>query len=93
MRRPLVWAGIGLLLAAGVLVSALAGQLPITPAEVAGSLLRAAGIPNPWAPGDDVIESTLWVVRFPRIAMAIAVGAALAAAGAVLQAIFGNPIA
>jgi iron complex transport system permease protein len=93
MRRPLVWAGIGLLLAAGILVSALAGQLPISPAEVAGSLLRAAGIPNPWAPADQVIESTLWVVRFPRIAMAITVGAALAAAGAVMQAIFGNPLA
>lgn len=93
MRRLLVWAGIGLLLAAGILVSALAGQLPITPAEVAGSLLRAAGIPNPWAPSDSVIESTLWVVRFPRIAMAITVGAALAAAGAVMQAIFGNPLA
>jgi iron complex transport system permease protein len=93
MRRPLVWAGIGLLLAAGILVSALAGQLPISPAEVAGSLLRAAGIPNPWAPADQVIESTLWVVRFPRIAMAITVGAALAVAGAVMQAIFGNPLA
>jgi iron complex transport system permease protein len=93
MRRPLVWAGIGLLLAAGILVSALAGQLPISPAEVAGSLLRAAGIPNPWAPADQVIESTLWVVRFPRIATAITVGAALAAAGAVMQAIFGNPLA
>ena len=93
MRRPLVWAGVGLLLAAGILASALAGQLPISPAEVAGSLLRAAGIPNPWAPSDSVVESTLWVVRFPRIAMAMTVGAALAAAGAVMQAIFGNPLA
>jgi iron complex transport system permease protein len=93
MRRPLVWAGVGLLLAAGILVSALAGQLAISPAEVAGSLLRAVGIPNPWAPADGVVEATLWVVRFPRIAMAMTVGAALAAAGAVMQAIFGNPLA
>jgi iron complex transport system permease protein len=88
-----VWIAVAVLLAAGVLVSALAGQLPVTPAEVGGSLLRALGIPNPFAPADPVIESTLWVVRFPRIAMALAVGAALATAGAVMQAVFGNPLA
>ena len=93
MRRPVVWLTIAVVLVAGVLVSALAGQLPVTPAEVGGSLLRAAGIPNPWAPTDAVVESTLWVVRFPRIAMAVMVGAALAAAGAVMQAVFGNPLA
>lgn len=93
MRRPVVWLAIAVVLVAGVLVSALAGQLPVTPAEVGGSLLRAAGIANPWAPSDAVVESTLWVVRFPRIAMAVTVGAALAAAGAVMQAVFGNPLA
>jgi iron complex transport system permease protein len=93
VRRPVVWLAIAVVLVAGVLVSALAGQLPVTPAEVGGSLLRAVGIPNPWAPSDAVVESTLWVVRFPRIAMAVMVGAALATAGAVMQAVFGNPLA
>lgn len=51
------------------------------------------GIPNSLAPTDPIVESTLWIVRFPRIAMALAVGAALAVAGAVMQAIFGNPLA
>jgi iron complex transport system permease protein len=88
-----VWTGVAVLLAAGILVSALAGQLPVTPAEVGGSLLRAFGIANPFAPSDPVVESTLWIVRFPRIAMAIVVGAALATAGAVMQAVFGNPLA
>ncbi|MGJ8722326.1 MAG: FecCD family ABC transporter permease, partial [Salinibacterium amurskyense] len=68
-------------------------QLPVSPAEVGGSLLRALGIQNEWAPSDSIVESTLWVVRFPRIAMALVVGAALAVAGAVMQAIFGNPLA
>ena len=85
--------GLAALLLGGILISALVGQLPVTPAEVVGSLLRAAGIPNAWAPSDPIIESTLWVVRFPRIVMALAVGAALAAAGAVMQAVFGNPLA
>jgi iron complex transport system permease protein len=40
-----------------------------------------------------VTEAALWVVRFPRIVMGLAVGAALAVAGAVMQAIFGNPLA
>lgn len=93
MRKVLVGAALAVVLLGGVLLSALLGQLPVTPAEVVGSLLRAAGIPNGWAPTDDIVESTLWVVRFPRIVMAMAVGAALATAGAVMQAIFGNPLA
>lgn len=80
-------------LVAGVLVSSIIGQLAITPGEVLGSLLRAFGIQNDLAPTDPIIESTLWVVRFPRIVMALAVGAALAVAGSVMQAIFGNPLA
>jgi iron complex transport system permease protein len=77
----------------GITLSSVIGQLAITPAQVLGSLLRAAGIENGWAPDDPVIESTLWVVRFPRIVMGLVVGAALAVAGAVMQAIFGNPLA
>lgn len=81
------------LLVGGVVLSAVTGQLAITPTEVAGSLLRAIGIDTDWAPTDPIVESTLWVVRFPRIVMALVVGAALAVAGAVMQAIFGNPLA
>jgi iron complex transport system permease protein len=92
-RASAVAVGLAALLLGGILISALVGQLPVTPAEVVGSLLRAAGIPNAWAPSDAIIESTLWVVRFPRIVMALSVGAALAAAGAVMQAVFGNPLA
>ncbi len=78
---------------AGITLSSVIGQLAISPAQVAGSLLRAVGIDNGWAPDDPIIESTLWVVRFPRIVMGLVVGAALAVAGAVMQAIFGNPLA
>jgi iron complex transport system permease protein len=84
---------LAVLVVAGVLLGSVVGQLPVSPAEVIGSLLRAVGIPNDWAPADPVTESALWVVRFPRVAMALAVGAALAVAGAVMQAVFGNPLA
>lgn len=77
----------------GIVLSAITGQLAITPTEVAGSLLRAIGLDTAWAPTDPIVESTLWFVRFPRILMGLLVGAALAVAGAVMQAIFGNPLA
>ncbi|WP_233245522.1 FecCD family ABC transporter permease [Salinibacterium hongtaonis] len=77
----------------GVLLSAMLGQLPVTPTEVIGSILQAMGIQNEWAPTDPIVEATLWAVRFPRIVMGLVVGAALAVAGAVMQAIFGNPLA
>ena len=80
-------------LVAAILLSSAVGQLPITPAEIVGSVLRALGVQNGWAPTDRIVESTIWIVRFPRIVMGLAVGAALAVAGAVMQAIFGNPLA
>ncbi len=92
-RAVILSAVLAVLLLGGIIVSAMVGQLAISPAEVVGSVLRAAGIRNDWAPDDPVLESTLWVIRFPRIAMGLAVGAALAVAGAVMQAIFGNPLA
>lgn len=93
MRRLVVGLALAALLIAGVLSSTLLGQLAVAPSDVIGSLLRAAGIPNDWAPDDSIVESALWIVRFPRIVIAIVVGAALATAGAVMQAIFGNPLA
>ncbi len=93
-RRTAVVAVAGaVLLVVGVVLSAGLGQLPIGPAEVVGSVLRALGIPNDWAPTDPLIEQTLWQIRFPRVAMSLLVGALLAVAGAVMQAIFANPLA
>ena len=81
------------LLVAGILVSSVSGQLDIGTSQVIGSILERWGFRNAWAPDDEVVDATLWVVRFPRIMMAMAVGAALAVAGALMQAIFGNPLA
>ena len=81
------------LLVGGVLVSSVSGQLDIHTTQVIGSMLQRIGFDTAWAPADPVIDATLWVVRFPRIIMAMAVGAALAVGGALMQAIFGNPLA
>jgi iron complex transport system permease protein len=52
--------------------------------------LPLGGLPRPAHPQG---EAALWQVRFPRIALAILVGAALATAGALMQGVFGNPLA
>ncbi|WP_040835631.1 FecCD family ABC transporter permease [Nocardia brevicatena] len=73
--------------------SAAIGQVPTTPAEVAGSVAHRIGLdwgPLPAHPSGDV---ALWEVRFPRVLLAILVGAALATAGALLQGVFANPLA
>jgi iron complex transport system permease protein len=81
------------LLLAGIVVSSASGQLDITAGQVVGSILDRWGLTTALAPEDEVVNATLWVVRFPRIIMAMAVGAALAVGGALMQAIFGNPLA
>ncbi|GAA4770778.1 iron ABC transporter permease [Microbacterium gilvum] len=88
-----------------LVVSAGTGQLRIPPGEVVGSLVghwnatvRGAGagwlslpaLPGPVHPQGD---ATLWAVRFPRVVLAGLVGAGLAISGAVMQGVFGNPLA
>jgi iron complex transport system permease protein len=92
-RNPafLVVLAVGLVTAA--LVAAGSGQSTIPFDEVVGSVLHRLGLdlgPLPSAPRAD---DTLWTVRFPRVAMALVVGAALGVAGALMQGVFGNPLA
>lgn len=84
---------LGIALLVGILLSSGLGQLPIGPSEVVGTVLKSLGINSTWAPEDPLMESTLWQIRFPRVVMSLLVGAFLAIAGAIMQAIFGNPLA
>lgn len=68
------------------------GQNPVPLPQVVGSLLHHLSIPVGPLP-DQVGEDTLWQVRIPRVYLALAVGAALGCAGAVLQGVFANPLA
>ena len=96
-RRPTNRLSISLslaLMAALVVVltfgAALIGPFAITPAEVFDALLRKlnGGV----EPAAAQIDTVLFAVRLPRIAAALLVGAALAAAGAVYQGLFRNPL-
>ncbi|MEU8239483.1 iron ABC transporter permease [Actinoplanes missouriensis] len=84
-------------LAAGLvvicLVAAGKGQVPIAPAEVAGSLLHRLGLDLGPLPSAAQGENALWLVRFPRVVLAVIVGASLGCAGALMQGVFGNPLA
>ena len=91
-RRLALYCALAVALVAAVIVSACSGQLAIAPADVLGALLRAAGL-APADPTATVSDAALWTIRFPRIVLAVLIGAALAAAGTLMQAVFGNPLA
>ncbi|RWZ64547.1 iron ABC transporter permease [Labedella populi] len=86
-------------------VSAGLGQLAISVPEILGSLAAhtndalasigwsAVVLPEAATPAHPNADATLWMIRFPRIAMALVVGAALAVGGALMQGVFRNPLA
>lgn len=91
-RRLTLYSALALGLVAAVIVSACSGQLTIAPDDVLGALLRAAGL-APADPTATASDAALWTIRFPRVVLAVLIGAALAAAGTLMQAVFGNPLA
>ncbi|MFV0632832.1 FecCD family ABC transporter permease [Demequina sp.] len=93
VRASAVLAILTVSLIVGVLASSAVGQLSISITEVVGAFGKGLGLDSSWAPADEVLYQALWQIRFPRVAMSLLVGAALAVAGAVMQAIFGNPLA
>jgi iron complex transport system permease protein len=96
-RAVIVFTALGLGLAVMVLVAAGRGQLDIPPGEVLGSILHRVGgwfgLDVGSLPTHPQGDNALWEVRFPRVALGIVVGAALGSAGAMMQGVFGNPLA
>lgn len=91
-RRRCILLCVFVFLLIGFVVFSIAhGQFTIVFLDV----LRALGYPLGLSPepSDPLIVSTLWNIRLPRIALGALVGASLAAAGAVMQAVFSNPLA
>lgn len=75
------------------LFSAGVGQMQISLPEILASIAHKVGLDWGTVPKHPFAESALWTIRFPRVIMAIIVGAALAAAGVLMQGVFGNPLA
>lgn len=76
---------------ASVTLAVTFGPAHITPAEVWGSILHHLGIGS--SPLSPLRDSIVWELRLPRVLTAGAVGAGLAIAGVVMQAITRNPLA
>lgn len=79
-------------LAVATVLSLVNGQMIISPSEVFASIGAKLGI-GTVDPSHAYSEAALWTVRFPRVALALVVGAALSVAGVLMQGIFGNPLA
>ena len=89
-HRPLVFAT-GVAALAALLVTALSvGRFPVAPADLMRlAWAKVSGAPSPVSPQ---VETVVFRVRGPRVFAAVAVGAALAAAGAAYQGLFRNPL-
>ncbi|MCT6776614.1 iron ABC transporter permease [Streptomyces sp. CS7] len=87
----LLTVGLSLALLAGCLLSAAIGAYNIPLGDVLSSVQHRTGLGGQAL--DRVGESVLWNVRLPRVALAVLVGASLGCAGALMQGVFGNPLA
>ena len=75
------------------IVSAGTGKVSVPPLEVLGSLAHHFHLDLGPLPSHPNGEGALWNVRFPRIVLGLFVGAALGAAGCLLQGVLANPLA
>jgi len=83
-RRAIVVAAVLLAVLLVGTVSLSVGDYAISPVDVWRTL---------WGAGDRAQSYVVFQVRAPRLAMALLAGAALGAAGALLQSLLGNPLA
>ena len=86
-RWALGLAAAALLVLAGA--SLTVGALPIPVGDVLQAVLRGLGPEAARGPHDALVLS----IRIPRTLMAVAIGAALALSGAIMQGLFRNPLA
>jgi len=83
-RRTTVVVSVLLAVLAVAMLSLSIGDYPIPPADLWRTL---------WGGGERVESYVVFQVRAPRLIMALLVGAALGAAGGLLQSLLGNPLA
>lgn len=83
LRRGIGWLIALAVLALGVVVAFTAGRAALAPGDFVALLLGQA---------PESVQTIVWQIRAPRIAAALAVGAALALAGAAFQGLFRNPL-
>lgn len=68
------------------------GALAISPSSVISILLHKAGITTGMSFNAQQ-ENVLWIIRLPRVLMAVLIGGTLAVCGGAMQGLFRNPLA
>lgn len=96
-RKPAWWIAAAMLLA-GLILSTLAavtfGSVKLHVGEVYGVIFhRLFGLGDAALYGEGRLHDIVWLIRLPRIVLAMAVGIGLAISGCVMQAIVRNPLA
>ncbi len=87
-RTVLVLAGLAAALVLAIIAGVAFGAVPISPGEVVGAIAHALG------GGERTLSDAVVLdLRLPRVLLAALVGAALALAGVLYQALFRNPLA
>ena len=94
-NKKLVFTALGLFLAGVTLASLAAGQVKVPIESVLAVVGRHLGSPVELpgvVPTPEQI-AVIWHIRLPRTLVGVLVGAALGVSGAVMQGVFGNPLA
>ena len=89
--RVALGAGLAVLLLVSVAASVTIGAADIRVSDVLGSVLAHLGIGT--SPLDPLRDAIVWELRLPRVLTAAAVGAGLAIAGGIMQALTRNQLA
>lgn len=90
-RNNMIILSLGIILILAIIISFRIGRYPIYTNELLGILFSKIIAIDPF--WDIKIETVLFNVRLPRIALACLVGCCLSAAGAAYQGVFQNPMA
>ncbi|MFB6894188.1 FecCD family ABC transporter permease [Kitasatospora sp. NPDC056327] len=90
-RTALLTAGLAAALLLFALLAAGIGAYRIPLGDILASFAHRLGLGGHAL--DRVPESVLWNVRLPRVVLALLVGGSLGCAGALMQGVFGNPLA
>ncbi len=85
--------GLAIALVAACLLAASVGAFSVPLGEILGAIGRRLPLLDVGGDRHSLADSVLWDIRFPRVVLGVVVGASLAAAGAVMQGSFANPLA
>ncbi|MCR4419606.1 MAG: iron ABC transporter permease [Clostridia bacterium] len=85
--------GLVVALIGSIVVAMNSGRYAVSPAGVLSILAHGVGLGGLVSPPTPEMEMVFWNIRVPRILVAFTVGSALSVSGAVLQALFRNPLA